>query len=394
MSNMTGITVRHQRACERHTRAGGMKCVCTGDWPHYQAKVYDAKTEKRIPKTFATLTEAKRYRQDGYAELRAGKLSADRGPKFDEAVERLIIGMESGRITTRSGHAYKPSSVRGYKSSLYLRAVPRFKHLRLAEVTRRDIRGLIEHLQDEEFSTATIDADITPISVIFNDALDREEVQSNPVHWRDAPAVVTKERRVVPYPDALVMLAALDAGAERTLWATAILAGLRMGELSALSRQDIDLAGSVIHVRRNWDALEGYVLPKNRKARTVPVAAALRDHLDQYLLDTEQDEQIFGSPRFVNRASARARKRWTERGLPVITLHEARHTYASLMIAAEATSRFELSAYMGHATTRITEDLYGHMFKGAEAKAAARFDDYLTGETGAQTVPHTEELAL
>jgi integrase len=112
------------------------------------------------------------------------------------------------------------------------------------------------------------------------------------------------------------------------------------------------------------------------------------------LFDTDRDEHIFGSPRFVNRATERARKRWEERGLRVITLHEARHTYASLMIAAEASSRFELSAYMGHATTRITEDLYGHLFKGAEAKAAARFDDYLTGETVARTVAHPEGLAL
>lgn len=360
----------------------------------FQADVYDAKSGGRIYKTFPTVAAAKRWRQDAYSDLRRGELSAERGPKFEEAVARFLDGVESGRITHRSGHPYKPASCRGYRSRLYLRAVPRFKGFRLAEIKRRDIRGLIEHMLDEEFATATIDGDITPLSALFNDAMDREEVPANPVHWRDAPAVVVRERRVVSYSEALTMLAALDAGGERELWATGILAGLRMGELSALGRADIDLAGSVIHVRRNWDAVQGYVLPKNRKARTVPVAAALRDHLDEYLLRTDRDEHIFGPPRFVNRAAERARKRWQARELPVITMHEARHTYASLMIAAEATTRLELSAYMGHATTRITEDLYGHLFKGAEAKAAARFDTYLSDEAVAETVADPARSAL
>jgi integrase len=382
-----GIKPRHARSCPGK-RADLRCCKAT-----YQASVWDAKAGKRIWRSFPTRSAAKRWRQDAYSELRSGALSADRGLKFEDAVERLIDGMRSGRITTRSGHPAKPATVRGYKSRLYLRAVPRFKHLRLGEVERRDVRGLIEHMLDEEFATSTIDGDITPLSVLFNDALDREEVPTNPVHWRDAPAVVVTERRVVPYAVALDMLAALEAGAERTSWAIAILAGLRMGEMSALGREDIDLGAGVIHVRRNWDAVEGYVLPKNRKARTVPIAAALRDHVDQYLLSTDRDEHIFGTPPFVNRATHRARKRWEAAGLPIITLHEARHTYASLMIAARATTRLELSMYMGHATTRITEDLYGHLFEGAEAEAAARFDTYLTEQTVAQTVAHTEVSA-
>ena len=67
-----------------------------------------------------------------------------------------------------------------------------------------------------------------------------------------------------------------------------------MGELSALGRPDIDLGAGVIHVHRNWDALEGYIATKNRKARNVPVPAILRDYLDEYLLTSDGDEHVFG----------------------------------------------------------------------------------------------------
>jgi integrase len=59
-----------------------------------------------------------------------------------------------------------------------------------------------------------------------------------------------------------------------------------------------------------------------------------------------------------------------------ITLHECRHTFASLMIAAGVNAK-QLSVYMGHANISITLDRYGHLMPGAEAEAASLLDSYL-----------------
>jgi integrase len=179
---------------------------------------------------------------------------------------------------------------------------------------------------------------------------------------------------------------------DRALWATALYTGLRMGELSALSRADVDLGAGVIRVHRGWDAMEGYIPTKNRKPRSVPVAAVLRDHLDEHLLSRDADEHVFGAPRWVSRAGTRAHERWKERGLDVIDLHEARHTYASFAIAAGLNAK-TLSMYMGHATIQITLDLYGHLFPGAEAEAASLLDAYFARNVGGQTVARPERLA-
>ena len=76
---------------------------------------------------------------------------------------------------------------------------------------------------------------------------------------------------------------------------------------------------------------------------------------------------------------------WETANLPVLTLHEARHTYASLMIASGVNAK-ALSTFMGHSNPAVTLDLYGHLLPGSEDQAAALLDAYLAREVGAARV--------
>lgn len=77
--------------------------------------------------------------------------------------------------------------------------------------------------------------------------------------------------------------------------------------------------------------------------------------------------------------SRRAQTAWKTAELEALTLHEARHTFASLMIAAGVNAK-ALSSYMGHASITITLDRYGHLMPGNEEEAAALLDGYLERE--------------
>ncbi len=59
-----------------------------------------------------------------------------------------------------------------------------------------------------------------------------------------------------------------------------------------------------------------------------------------------------------------------------LRLHQARHTYASFMIAAGVNAK-ALASYMGHSSITVTIDLYGHLMPGSEAEAAGLLDGYL-----------------
>ncbi len=86
--------------------------------------------------------------------------------------------------------------------------------------------------------------------------------------------------------------------------------------------------------------------------------------------------RVFASDRQIRAQADRAGDVWKDASLTRITLHEARHTYASLMIAAGVNAK-ALSSYMGHANIAITLDRYGHLMPGNEAEAATLLDAYL-----------------
>ncbi|MDP9294059.1 MAG: tyrosine-type recombinase/integrase, partial [Actinomycetota bacterium] len=320
--------------------------------------------------------------------LRAGTMTTARGPTLNDAVDQWLDALRAGHVCNRSGDPYKPSAIRGYEQCLRLRVLPVLGHFRLEEIRPRDVQRMVDGLAQSEAAPATIDAALTPLRALYRRAVARGEVTSNPTLRMEKPAVRCKVRVVASPVEAADRLAALDL-ADRPLWATAFYAGLRRGELIGLRWEDVDLATGVIHVRRGWDAVEGEIAPKSRQGRrAVPIPAVLRDHLVEHRMSSVGEGHVFASDRQVRRQAERAGKRWTDEGHDRLTLHDARHTYASLMIAAGVNAK-ALSTFMGHATIGITLDLYGHLMPGSQAEAATLLDDYLAREVGGSTVALT-----
>ena len=138
--------------------------------------------------------------------------------------------------------------------------------------------------------------------------------------------------------------------------------------------------------------VEGIIgLKSHAGRRKVPIAAVLRDYLDEHRLQCGGEGRVFDfNPGRLTQRADRARK---EAKLDRITLHECRHTFASLMIAAGVNTK-ALSTYMGHANIGITLDPYGHLMPGNGEEAAELLDAYLAawdararpGETTPATV--------
>jgi integrase len=218
------------------------------------------------------------------------------------------------------------------------------------------------------------------LRAIYRRALQRGEVSVNPTTGLELPSVSGGRDRIATPDECAKLLAALPQH-DRALWATAMYGGLRRGELMALRVEDVDLAAGVIHVRRGWDPKEGEITTKSGKDRRVPIAVVLRDYLDEHLLNLGwQKGLVFGvtaaDPYTVTPLTYRATKAWKKAKLGRITLHECRHTFASLMIAAGVNAK-ALSTYMGHANISITLDRYGHLMPGNEEEAAGLLDAYL-----------------
>jgi integrase len=388
-----GIETRHGRTCRALT---GGRCNCA---PTYRAQVYDAQAGKPIREAFPTLAAARQWRQDAQVALRAGRITADRGPTLDQAAEEWLDQLRAGHIRNRSGDLYKPSAIRGYEHVLRTRVLPQLGRHRLQTLTTRDVQGFVDRLVKADVAPATIDSTLTPLKALYRRATARGDVPTNPTRGIEKPAVRSKLKRVASPAEAAILLDALDP-ADRPLWATALYAGLRRGELVALRWEDVNLAVGVIHVQRGWDNVEGEIAPKSRQGRRdVPIPAALRDHLVLHRMNNTGDGRVFNTLGHVRGQTERAGIRWAEHGLDPLTLHQCRHTYASLMIAAGVNAK-ALSTFMGHANIAITLDLYGHLMPGSETEAADLLDLYLarasgtqTGATIPRTIPHPAPTA-
>jgi integrase len=346
---------------------------------------------------FRTLAEAKSWRADAVGSARRGELRASTRLTLREAWEAWLAGARDGTIRTRSGDRYKPSPIRSYETAMRLRMLDDLGAVKLSEISRVELQDLADRLLAQGLDPSTIRNTFMPLRAIFRRAVSRGELTVNPTTGLELPAVRGTRDRIATPTEAAAILDAVPA-ADRAIWATAAYAGLRAAELQALRHDDVDLEHGLIHVRRSWDPRVGEIPPKSRAGtRTVPIVAALRAHLAAHLLaQRRRSGLLFGrteSRPFDPRALAlRADAAWKATGLDRITLHELRHTCASIFIAAGVNAK-TLAAFMGHASVTITLDRYGHLFPGSEDEAAALVDAYLERATGAQTGAQTAEAA-
>jgi integrase len=228
---------------------------------------------------------------------------------------------------------------------------------------------------------STIRNTFLPLRAIYRRAAARGEVAINPTAGLTLPSVRGRRDRIASPVEAAALLATLEGERDRAVWATALYAGLRLGELLALRGEDVDLQAGVIRVERSWDKREGVIEPKSRAGRRkVPIVAALRAHLAAHMLRRGNSDGLsFGEgERPFNRDQlvARAENAWKKARLEPIGLHEARHTCASIFIAAGVNLK-ALSSYLGHASITITLDRYGHLMPGNEDAAVGLVDEYL-----------------
>ena len=387
VAQRTGIEVRHKKACASRR---GARCNCD---PTYQASVWSARESKRIRKTFATLAEARAWRSETQTGVRRGTLRAPAHTTVVEAAEGLVAGMRSGRVRTRSGDRYKPSAIRSYEAALRDHVVPRLARTRLGDVQHRDVQRIADELLAEGRDPSTIRNALMPLRVIFRRAVEDGDVAINPCAHLRLPAVRGRRERIASPQEAERLLAALPAR-DRPVWATALYAGLRRGELMALRWDDVDLANGVIRVERAYDEkAHREIEPKNRAGRrTIPIVGALRDILVEHKANqTRADALVFSgnAPFQPSNLWRRAQSAWKRAGVDPIGLHEARQTFASILFAAGVNAK-AITTYMGHASIQTTYDLYGKLMPGSEAEAAALVDAYLTRADSASRIAQVQ----
>ena len=166
--------------------------------------------------------------------------------------------------------------------------------------------------------------------------------------------------------------------------------GLRRGEACGLRWQDVDIESGRLSVRRALIVVGTEIVvsePKTAKSRRTvsfdpATIAALKeqaarqsddaqrlgdDWVDTGLVFTQETGEAL-SP---DRVSDAFRDAVLASGLPLIRLHDTRHTHASLGLAAGIPAKV-MSERLGHSTVSITLDTYSHVLPGMQEDAGLK----------------------
>jgi integrase len=188
--------------------------------------------------------------------LRKGTLTSDTRQTARQAAEAWLEKAKRGEARTRSGTPYKPSVLRTHEHDLKTYIYPHLGALRLSQLRRRDVQALVDRLVADGRSGSRVRGAVMPLRVICRHAIERDELGVNPTRNLRLPEASRRRERVATHAEAAGLLEALP-DEQRALWATALYAGLRRGELRALRWADIDDGCTEIRVRRSWDDVEG-----------------------------------------------------------------------------------------------------------------------------------------
>lgn len=156
--------------------------------------------------------------------------------------------------------------------------------------------------------------------------------------------------------------------------------------MAALKVSSIDFSRRRVDVREALTDVRGTLVrgtPKTHERRSVPFPAFLEAPLRARASGRRSDEPLFVSSRglemrngnFRRRVFLPALKRLQEldASFPTVTVHDLRHTAASLAISAGANVK-AVQRMLGHASAAMTLDVYADLFDDDLDHVAGRLD--------------------
>lgn len=270
------------------------------------------------------------------------------------------------------------------KSVIETHLLPVLGNMAMNDITPMKIRELVTGWT-QTMAAATVRTDYGVLRAIMNAAVDIDVIAKSPCRGVRMPPHQRKDIRFVS-PDELGTLAAAVPKEYRPMIYVAGVLGLRWSEVAGLRVGRIDLKACTLRVVETLSEVEGKVsfadvkTPSSRRTITIPkfISSMLAEHLMRRGRPGP-DELVFVSPdggplhagNFRNRVWGPAVKK---AGLEGLTFHGLRHSAVGLLIALGAPDHV-LQERMGHSSSRVTRDVYGHVLPAVDTELVEQLDE-------------------
>ena len=275
----------------------------------------------------------------------------------------------------------KPSTLQSYRDIINNHLIPFMGNYLLMEIETDMLQDYVT-LRLEKVKPKTVVNELVPIKLMFKYAVKWRYLEINPAEGVERPRVEKEEMEILT-PEEIKLFLEHVTLKYRTFFLTAILTGLRRGELVGLQGEDIDWNHNQIHVRHSlWKGQ--IVSPKTKSSvRRVDMTPTLVQELRQHKFSCSIEDSDFlfcnadGKPLSPDSLVRRQFLPALERaGVKRVRFHDLRHTNVALRLEQGQNIKY-IQNQLGHASIQTTIDRYGHLLKEVNKEQAMKLENAL-----------------
>ena len=341
-------------------------------WQYIISYKVNGKWKQKAKQGFLLKSDAKEA-----ADKRLLEIKKELKDTILDATYETITFKELGNVFMEHSKLYKEfNSIEKIKNTI--KKFNRLQDKKVKDIKKMHVQSCIDDCIKEGLKYRTITTYLTQLKLILNYYKDNYDSSYIVPDKLKLPKKTAVEKKALTKEELLNLLEKLKQKND-VLYIVSLLAGttgLRIGEIEGLTWSDIQ--GNELNVDKQWKRLKdgsvGFGSLKNNKKRMVPIPEKTLKELKSYhkTHPTDLTNRIIITNKFylINTLNR------TLKELAGVSVHELRHTYATLLVASNTMDFKTIARILGH-NVEQTLKTYSHvndsMYKNAQEQIAKIF---------------------
>ena len=308
-------------------------------------------------------------------------------PLIDTTVDELL----DMYIRSRKSLGVEATTIKGYETAAK-RIYSRFDGINASELTSYQVQAYVADMHDI-YSAKTIRNTISLLSSAYDNAVRLGQLENNPCKFVTLPKKEQAKIEIFTEEEVNIFLRALnDVRLDyKVAYELALFCGLRRSEVLGLREEHINIAFKTLTVEQTRHRVDGKMVIQPTKTESSHRHLAIPDFVLEDIKELiamhnsvpyEHTDYLiqdgYGKPLNPTTLTAAIYRIEDNAGLPRVSPHDLRHTFAS-MLNANGVDIAVISRELGHSNIGITLNTYTHVF-GNVAESSRGIADVLNSK--------------
>ena len=344
----------------------------TGKWLiQYRYTDWQGIRRKSTKRGFETKREAEEWLRNFLMSQ-----SADLNMPFRELVQLYYKDMET---------RLRENTIHTKQTIIEQKILPYFGERSVNDIKAGEIRAWQNMLIQQGFAPTYLKNIHNQLTAIFNFAVRYYELKQNPCTKAGSMGKNKAEEMSFWTREEFSQFieAVMDKQPSYIAFMLLYWTGMRVGELLALTREDIDLTQRTITINKSYQRLgrkDVITPPKTKKSNrviTIPefLAADIQDCLNALYKLGKKERILPVTKYYLEHEMQRGVKK---SGVKKIRIHDIRHSHASLLVEMGVLP-LEIAERLGHEKVETTLNTYAHLYPNKQTKLAEKLHQEYKG---------------